>query len=198
MQEQQEVSQGSPHKERSSEPWLENSSVGATRASSVFTGVLLVATRGTAWRRVAQRQPKPQDGVMQAVFPFLNGFKADESWIYRCPDDLPKMFLRFGTEKAFQGHECFIPGEPGAARFKWGRCVWHRERAMRPYIVPNGEHQGKLILICSAFFSEDNFFCRGCFFKMPFPWHRYKELKEYEKSEYSSLKLSFGRGSLHP
>ena len=76
---------------------------------------------------------------MQAVFPFLNGFKADEGWIYRCPDDLSKMFLRPGTEKTFQGHECFIPGEPGAARFKWGRCVWHRERAMRPYIAPNGE-----------------------------------------------------------
>ena len=71
-------------------------------------------------------------------------------------------------------------------------------RYFNVYIVPNGEHQGKLILICSAFFSEDNFFCRGCFFKMPFPWHRYKQLKEDEKSEYSSQKLSFGRGSLHP
>ena len=54
MQEQQEVSQGSPHKERSSEPWLANSSVGATRASSVFTGVACgntghrVETCGTA------------------------------------------------------------------------------------------------------------------------------------------------------
>ena len=62
----------------------------------------------------------PKDGVMQVVFPFLNGFKADESWIYRCPDDLSKMFLRPGTEKTFQGHECFIPGEPGASTLQTG------------------------------------------------------------------------------
>ena len=170
--------------------------------------------RVTTWSRCAalqvhrscqQCQRHAQDAAVLEVCEVCKSRKLErearsrsvESWIYRFPD-LSRMFLSPGTEKTVQGHEFFIPGTRaqrasngaaacGTASGQWGRTVSR-----------TGEQQGKLILICAAFFSEDSFFCRGCFFKMPFPWHRYKELKEDENNEYCSLKLGFGRNSRHP
>ncbi|CAE7567676.1 axeA1 [Symbiodinium natans] len=120
--------------------------------------------------------------------------KLDASWVRNVPDT-SNMFLRPGADVTFGGHDMYVEGQKHARKFRWGRCPWHNQRAMVPWVVPDGAHAGDLILICSGYWDRDYIGRCACFFKHEFPRSRISELSPETKAEWISFRAALSRGA---
>ena len=91
---------------------------------------------------------------------------------------------------------CSRSGFQGKRRktFKWEVCPGHAQRSFQPHLLKSGQKRGSLILCCSAWWCLGDT-GRGCWERKAFPMHRFSELPQWLKDEYTSLEMGFARSN---